>query len=877
MSSSEALVFGVCTVFASYEHGGLDSYTEVDTTRNGTWASAQILGRFRTLASLRHRNICSYVDIIRCKHDRLMIITEHHSKCLLEVPSKEFSFGAWNSCSFPVQLVANVLHGLDYLVSRQIGLPGLTPEMIVVDERGSNFKIRDFGSVYLSDYGTLSPLQLRDPRYCPPEVLTLGAETTGILFQTAVSDSSAVWSLALILLSVLQCISPSTVPVKTWVTKMLTTIETSFLEALESMDEFQKYTEMTESVRGVLERWLLLDCDDRPTPKIALETFGEAVRHKFEQAVPEPYDPLWGRFPPVELRCRNETRFDKEFMRSPLLSRNTDEIYSLWKLAGGDVVSEVKAHGYAKEEPPVFSVPQIVTGDQKMLGASPNPHRDPSGNLITLNVEPLFDKLYDVPKELYFPLLLRSNDAELSAIDYSTLSKLPLAIRETNLKYQLYRQILFHRLLLCYPYTTATIRKEAALDIPPLYRSRVWAALLEVQGDIAEKYDSIDKDSPCVSDRQIDVDIPRCHQYDAIMTSAVAHWKLRRILKAWIADHPQFVYWQGLDSLTTPLMYVNFHDEALAYACLTAFVRKYVYSFFLKDNTPVIQEYLAVFSHLLAFHDPVLSSHLTTIGFFPELYAIPWFLTMFTHVFPLHKIFHLWDQLLLGDESFPLFVGLSLLHQLRDRLLGNGFNEILLIFSDFPDLDIQLCLQRAKEMFTITPKSVTCRRYASENMNHTEPTALSSSGNRQAVPTGVYEIDLETLKTEISPRITWQEIHWLLNPGGGSNGTSHKRAPRPILVDVRLQEEFLKGTFPHSMNIPFTSAFDADGKLLSSFESRTLEDSKGKLVVVLDGKCNYSPTFAAKLVQLGFPHVCVLHQGIDHLKTSGYVTVPNSW
>ena len=60
---------------------------------------------------------------------------------------------------------------------------------------------------------------------------------------------------------------------------------------------------------------------------------------------------------------------------------------------------------------------------------------------------------------------------------------------------------------------------------------------------------------------QIDVDIPRCHQYDPVMTSAVAHKKLKRILKAWIADHPQFVYWQGLDSLTAPFIYTNFHDE----------------------------------------------------------------------------------------------------------------------------------------------------------------------------------------------------------------------------------------------------------------------------------------------------------------------------
>lgn len=75
---------------------------------------------------------------------------------------------------------------------------------------------------------------------------------------------------------------------------------------------------------------------------------------------------------------------------------------------------------------------------------------------------------------------------------------------------------------------------------------------------------------------------------------------------------------------------VLYVGAALAYACLSAFIDKYLHKFFLRDNSAVIQEYLAKFSHLIAFHDPSLFSHLATIGFVPELYAIPWFLTMYT-------------------------------------------------------------------------------------------------------------------------------------------------------------------------------------------------------------------------------------------------------
>lgn len=56
-------------------------------------------------------------------------------------------------------------------------------------------------------------------------------------------------------------------------------------------------------------------------------------------------------------------------------------------------------------------------------------------------------------------------------------------------------------------------------------------------------------------------------------------------------------------------------------------------------------------------------------------------------VFPLHKIFHLWDTLLLGNSSFPFCIGVAILQQLRDRLLANGFNECILLFSDLPGIE----------------------------------------------------------------------------------------------------------------------------------------------------------------------------------------------
>ena len=57
--------------------------------------------------------------------------------------------------------------------------------------------------------------------------------------------------------------------------------------------------------------------------------------------------------------------------------------------------------------------------------------------------------------------------------------------------------------LKAYPYKRAHIWKEARVDIPPLVRNLVWAALLEVEGDIHARYDATDKETPILTDRQV--------------------------------------------------------------------------------------------------------------------------------------------------------------------------------------------------------------------------------------------------------------------------------------------------------------------------------------------------------------------------------------
>lgn len=57
---------------------------------------------------------------------------------------------------------------------------------------------------------------------------------------------------------------------------------------------------------------------------------------------------------------------------------------------------------------------------------------------------------------------------------------------------------------------------------------------------------------------------------------------------------------------------------------MRAFLKKYSASFFVADNSVVMQEYMVAFRHILAFHDPELAVHMEEIGLGPELFALPW-------------------------------------------------------------------------------------------------------------------------------------------------------------------------------------------------------------------------------------------------------------
>ncbi|XP_071396313.1 TBC domain-containing protein kinase-like protein [Centroberyx affinis] len=851
--------------------------------------SIKILGRFQILKTITHPRLCQYVDISRGKHERLVVVAEHYESGLSDFQKQ----GKTASPEKVLQIAYEVLEGLDFMNKHGMVHRALGAHNVLMDCKG-NVKLAKFGLYHMTDHGADVDFPIGYPSYLAPEVIAQGSfhpsDPSHDEAPLPSGPKTDVWSLGVLLFEM--CAGR----------RLLQNIDISerlkFILTLGCMDDIvtvlaeehgclDAIKELPENVLALLRKCLTFLPSKRPTPA---ELLGDPV-FSGVSCLYTPFQKPVSLFS-SSLRCAHlelpEDISDlcKDDDEDYLSERAIDEVYHLWCLAGGDLEKELTNKEIIQSKPPVCTLPNFLLEDGESFGQGRDRSFLLDDTTVTLSLCQLRNRLKDVAGEAYYPLLEDEQSSlpqSNSSNELSATVTLPLIIRERDTEYQLIRIILFDRLLKAYPYKKNLVWKEARVDIPPLIRGLAWAALLGVEGDIQAKYDSIDKDTPIPTDRQIEVDIPRCHQYDELLSSPQGHIKFRRVLKAWVVSHPDLVYWQGLDSLCAPFLYLNFNNEALAYACMSAFIPKYLYNFFLKDNSHVIQEYLTVFSQMIAFHDPELSNHLNEIGFIPDLYAIPWFLTMFTHVFPLHKIFHLWDTLLLGNSSFPFCIGVAILQQLRDRLLANGFNECILLFSDLPEIDIERCVRESINLFCWTPKSATYRQHAqppkAAGDNGFGKTATYYSSDYQDMPKTDLSrepLALSDLKAEVSPRISAEDLIDLceLSLAGPTKRTKASK-PKIVAVDIRNVEDFSRGHISGSINIPYSTAFGPDGELVQCPATGILQNFRGRVIVVISHAMKSAAMFATHLVKVNFPRVCILDGGINKMKPTGLLTVPS--
>ncbi|CAB4391474.1 unnamed protein product [Rhizophagus irregularis] len=890
-------------------HLGVNSFSAVagveDRDVVPATATTEIFGRFQALKTLLHPNLCEYVEIVKGKHDRLFVVSEYHMNHLGKLYQRNEEGNTLVSKMGMVMLrewAFQILKALAYLNQNGITHHNLAPHNILLDIEG-RIKLADYGLFYMTNGGEDVDFPIGYPHYLPPEAIYRRADMPGA------TGKVDVWSLGVILAEIFTG-SPFWVGNDKDIEKLFSSLW-KLQEAEHNDDIWEKFyiwdwdlgineaildflqvTEEDDIVdfRKFIHACLKVDASKRCSPEQLLSHpfFSSSYRDDLSSQYK-----YWWKKPFLQSQ---KISFDEENLfdliddqpnKDVLHGLPLSQIYYFWKLAGGDVETELAKRGYLLSTPPIERIPRTVkVQDGKEEGTTEDTAFLFSDTVYTLSLKELRQRLevatgpnreafeWDTDyfmqtdeDDMNFLAEEMSNDDNSGSGDevfgkylfpdpnnHKVISssingqimpptnnvKLPLMNREKDVGYQFQRVVLFSELLRQYPASRDEIIHHAKVDIPPFLRGKIWAAILGVKGDYQALYDSYNKETETTTDRQIDVDVPRCHQYNQLLSSPIGHEKLRRLLKCFIAANNKLVYWQGFDSLCAPFLTLNFNDEALAFSCLHTFVPKFLQDFFLSDNSPVIKEYLAVFSHLLSFHDPELSNHLDKIEYHPDLYAIRWFLTLFTHVFPLDKTYHLWDKILVGPPSLPLFIGISILSQLREMLLKSEFNDCDTFSESFPDVDIEKCIQSALSMCKVTPHSVIYRVHepfaTPDTLHNGVPDYHIQRWWEQPIP-------IDVKKTELAPRISLKDLVKLKN--------------YVLVIDIRSEQEFSRGHFPLSVNM--------NPAHLEQFIQALKQEFK-KYHVVLGNRGDSGPQFAAELVRAHFTRVAVLTGGIDVMR-----------
>lgn len=806
MLKNPEMHFGAITFFARQHKEDMCGSNGLPLTPN----SIIIYGRAQLLKSIKSPHLCQYLDIIRGKHERTVVVSQFCGSPLMNyLEKKKFALSEVKSIAY------QILKGLSELHKRNIVHRNLSNENILL--QGSNIKLFNFGLYYLTDNGKLVSFPVIHLLYAAPEIYLDGVQNS------LPNPKVDIWAVGIILVElVLNKSLWSSLKVGQKIRKILSLLQSNgsvFERIAREHNVHNDYLDVSEDMRDLIESCLQID----PSMRLSCEDLLQ--KNIFS-----------------EFRLKNGHLKNDKYKNFEIFTIN--ELYHWWQLAGGDVFQELKKQGLVRSSPPILSLPHLLLIEGNILGQERNPATLYDPRVVEMPLDTLYQRFQNIPLSAFYPLIQIKSDiiSQLEPSPYDATG-LPLIIKERDPEYQFHRIILFRRLLHGYPFTKNLIIKEAEKDIPPLLRGEIWAAVLGIKSDYQFQYMKLDKYSSTPTDRQIEVDIPRCHQYNELLSSTEGHKKLKRILKAWVFQNSHYVYWQGLDSLTAPFLYLNFNDEAKAFSCLSSFVPKFLHKFFLKDNSAVIEEYLAKFSQLIAFHDPILANHLYDTNFYPQLFAIPWFLTLFSHVFPLYKILHLWDKVLLGDSSYSLHIGLSVLTQLRDRLLTSGFNECILLFSDLPEVDIEKSVTLSTTTFKATPKSITEREH--DNEAYRTKDCYDISG-----------VTLQDLKKERHPRISARDVIDLVR----------NRPDDILIIDIRNMTQFNRCSVINSVNIPFSSISFTDNKLENiGHHCKHFENATDKVVVVIGDEETDLELFPNFLLRCNVKKVCILHGGFNVL------------
>lgn len=247
---------------------------------------------------------------------------------------------------------------------------------------------------------------------------------------------------------------------------------------------------------------------------------------------------------------------------------------------------------------------------------------------------------------------------------------------------------------------------------PVPLRNEIWKKLLNIPPGYHHCYTLLKETTQLESNKQISLDIPRCHKHNLFLSSSSGRATLELLLKVWVSQTNRIKYSQGLDSIAATCLILYESDEAAAYYTFSSIICKYLLPVLINED--LVGNYLLILRNLVSFLDPVLANHLHSHNINPEMYATSWLLTLYSRNsysdnFPLSSVFVIWDLLLQQPPEFSFVVAYSILQQFRDELLAGGQNEIIGFLSGINlKIDLEKCIEDSLAGLQVVPLGI-CR------------------------------------------------------------------------------------------------------------------------------------------------------------------------
>ncbi|KNC47815.1 TBC1 domain family member 14 [Thecamonas trahens ATCC 50062] len=196
------------------------------------------------------------------------------------------------------------------------------------------------------------------------------------------------------------------------------------------------------------------------------------------------------------------------------------------------------------------------------------------------------------------------------------------------------------------------------------------------------------------------LDLPRTYPELSIFDEGgPMHDQLRDVLGAFVCYRPDMGYVQGM-SFPAALLLLNLplYDAFVAFCTL---LNMPLLAAFFRLETDELSRWMDEFNALAHEVLPDLAIHLDAVGLQPNLYLVPWVMTLFARALPLDLAAHAWDYLFIHGQVFIFHMALGILLYLRDQLLAEDFEGAMLLLSgrlphDTSDADLFAAVRSIK-------------------------------------------------------------------------------------------------------------------------------------------------------------------------------------